>query len=1326
MEKTGSRVAMGLMCALAICCAVMYITADGADVQETILAPAKSVYGIGGPTSVSSEDVEKVGTVFTNTPDGRMRLTDYLTNVEKEISAEEAARKRDVEAVRAQMARNFAFNKKARAKMKKALLHKMAVNAKKAHDDLEKGMRFVQAKFASMAKLQNERFKEGQARSKKLRALVQKNKEEAASNLKKQVLTQQRAMATLAAKTNARIAKTNKHVAANAAQIKANAKKAAEELSKAVNKYDKKANQAAAEAKAGRSKLKAQLLAQDKSIRAWASNKMKVVMAATAAKFRRVREEMAKDRQHADLMLKAASSRMSASLNAFKALNNKRFAKTVKDIAAAKAEAKARVAAAKVSFKVHLNALSATVKDQVSKTNHRIDQLNNVVTKNKVAQAQVNANVAAESKRMVKLGNKRYQEHLKKDKELAAMIKSNKAATDKRLKVMSAHYMMELDEVRATMKKNRAHATHELAKNSAKLYAAIEKSERAQMATNKALADQTRRARLDIEDSLREAKDDFAQRLGALHKTVVHNDKKFEKKMDKLTGIVRADAVKNAKGRAHLKTLMESNKKELTMAVRDAVKKGEARMSRAETKLVGMNKKTKAALNMKITTEISSLAKRANSQIEGLRLNSAKARSEMRKELLFAVRSMADEAKKNLDDATKWAKSEFIKAFDKEAAAASKSAAGRAAIAKSIETESAAAKDQLNAAVATMQRSLLALKTETEKKIKKTNKRVDAYAAALTKEASDVDKLMKAQMKTLTGKIAAQSAKASADIAAADAKSAAGYKAAMSLLQSELSKAEAKSSQRFGKVYTEMGKQRSELDEMLGSSVADLNDSIAKQAALADSRFEKTVKDIKAARKEAAEQVKGARQDFATGLYALTSNVKAMETRLNGEVQVVSGEVISFKAAQLRVNRHTAEELARIEKLMNDRSTESKKARGKLRAILDENKRAAAEEVAALSGLFQKKIVKVRKEAAEVAIAAKKDLTAATEKMYTKLAKNQEEMLYENKLASVNIKKFEATAEADIVAAKKDFSQRLTTLTNVVAANHKKVERGLEVLTGVVRDYKAAGEKDRGLIKEQNKAMASDMQKAIDRAIQIGEAKAKAVEQRARENLAQAKQSMLVEITETVEEYADMTFKTIQGGHQKIADNYLSLKAYAVTAKDKLVAYTAKGKGKNLSSLGDLLGSIAALSDVVAKKSEGLAPPGAVLKSVFSGEAVKVTNSVSKINGLVNEFVEQANDCRMRWPMGLGKYLLLKLEASMGDKGVLQVDKVEGHSGNWVFVNGKAVGLSNKLNDFEGLAVRMAHYESTLAKLTAKLSGKVKKPTVAKPVYASPPEWQGD
>merc|ERR1712127_631380 len=277
------------------------------------------------------------------------------------------------------------------------------------------------------------------------------------------------------------------------------------------------------------------------------------------------------------------------------------------------------------------------------------------------------------------------------------------------------------------------------------------------------------------------------------------------------------------------------------------------------------------------------------------------------------------------------------------------------------------------------------------------------------------------------------------------------------------------------------------------------------------------------------------------------------------------------------------------------------------------------------------------------------------------------------------------------------------------------VEKGFEVLTGVIRDYNKAGKADRALIRKQNAAMNADMNKAITRAIDEGEARA---------NLAAAKQSMLVEITNRVEDTADMIFKTVQGKHQKIADNYLSLKAYAVTAGDKLQDYTAKGKGKNLSSLGDLLNSIASTSDIKATKQEGLSA-SSTIPAIFSGSKIKVNNSVSKINGLVNEYVGEANSCRKRWPMGLGKYLLQKLEESMSAKGVLQVDKVSAHSGNWVFVNGHAVGLSNKLNDFEGLAVRMGHYEATLAKLTASLSGKIKK-AAKKQVYAKAPEWQGN
>merc|ERR1711998_266234 len=155
----------------------------------------------------------------------------------------------------------------------------------------------------------------------------------------------------------------------------------------------------------------------------------------------------------------------------------------------------------------------------MGKTNTRVTQLSGVVEKNKVAQAKLNANVAAEQKRMIELGNKRYEEHLKKDAELKSLIDSNKAATDKRMEAMAAHYTMELNAVRSTMKKNRAHATHMLAKESAKLYDAIASNEKEQMATNADLADQTRRARLDIEDSLNEAKEDSAKRLGDLHTT---------------------------------------------------------------------------------------------------------------------------------------------------------------------------------------------------------------------------------------------------------------------------------------------------------------------------------------------------------------------------------------------------------------------------------------------------------------------------------------------------------------------------------------------------------------------------------------------------------------------------------------------------------------------------------------------------------------------------------------------------------------------------------------------------------------------------------------
>jgi len=379
--------------------------------------------------------------------------------------------------------------------------------------------------------------------------------------------------------------------------------------------------------------------------------------------------------------------------------------------------------------------------------------------------------------------------------------------------------------------------------------------------------------------------------------------------------------------------------------------------------------------------------------------------------------------------------------------------------------------------------------------------------------------------------------------------------------------------------------------------------------------------------------------------------------------------------------------------------------------------------VKALNGLFTNKLSKIRREASRNRLSAARDLTSASDRFYTNLARVQRAQAYENKNMAKDIEEYSAKAKAAIGAARANFNARLTNLGNVIGANHKKVESGFAVLTGVIRNYKRAGKLDRAMIRKQNDAMKRDMDKAIVKAIQIGEAKARRVEERARVNLSRTKKAMMIEITNRIEEGADKAFKTIQGSHAKIADNYLSLKSYAITAKDKLSKYVVEGKGKNLSSLGDLLVNVAALSHVKPKKAEGISP-SKTLRATFSGAVIKVDNSVRKINGLVNEYIAVMNACRMRWPMGLGKYLLLKLQGSMQGKGVLQVDKVSDHAGNFVYLNGRAVGLSNKLNDFESLAVRMGHYEATLAKLTAELAGKVAKHK--KGFKVTPPEWPGN
>jgi len=944
------------------------------------------------------------------------------------------------------------------------------------------------------------------------------------------------------------------------------------------------------------------------------------------------------------------------------------------------------------------------------------------VVNNKLEQAKVNRQVSAELKRMVKIGDARYKEHLKKDKELRSLMARNKAETAAKMQRLSNSFFNQIAKIRNQMRRDRAHAERRLASKTSHLFSVLAKNQKAQEAANHALTSATRRAKLDAESALRSAKNSFTTRVAGLHRTVTKLAAKHNGEIQHLTGVVVKNDIKDAAGRARLRAIAKYNKAQLKSAVRDAIHKGEQRALKIEKKMKSINKKTRAALNQRVTTEISALAKNIHSQISELNLQTKAARAEMRKEVLYAIKSAAAIAKADLKKKVAWAEAQFANLHKGLSAENKKGAAARAALGARISRNKKHIIDQLGDAVATQQRALLSLKQETSKKIKKTNTNISAHANQMAKNARAVAAQMRSDTAAINAKLEAARKAAVVELAAVNAASAARYTKVVKTVERGVAKARAWSNRRFGKVYEKMAADRASLDRKMAASVANLNDQLAKQSALADSRFSKTVKNINAARIAAAKDVQNARKYFTTEIVALTSKIKQQESRLRGDIQVVSAMVISDRANQIKINRAVWAERTKIVKLANKRHSSNVRARGMLRKLMDQNKAAAKEEVAALAKHAYAALSRTRSKQARLVRAFAKDLTKATTKLHRTLSAasaNQEQVLsgMKKKLAYTK-----AATAGQLRATKAMFKSRVNTLVNAITANAASAQRGIRHLTKVARTWKHASAADRKLIRVQRSAMKADLDKKLARAIQLGEARAKALEERANANIASTKKALSSQIAVSVENMADNVFKTVQGNRQKIADNYLSLKAYAATAADKITDYLAKGKGRNIMSIGDVLKTAAALSTVKAKAAPGEGYGSSKLPLIFSGKVVKINGAISKINGLVNEYIKTIGQVRARWPMGLGKYLIAKLETSMQSTGALEVDKVADKAGNYVFVNGHSVGLSSKLSDFASLAVHMTAYERTLARLTGKLSNKKH----AGKVLVKPPEWQGN
>merc|ERR1712070_1171118 len=104
------------------------------------------------------------------------------------------------------------------------------------------------------------------------------------------------------------------------------------------------------------------------------------------------------------------------------------------------------------------------------------------------------------------------------------------------------------------------------------------------------------------------------------------------------------------------------------------------------------------------------------------------------------------------------------------------------------------------------------------------------------------------------------------------------------------------------------------------------------------------------------------------------------------EIQVVSEMIVSDKAAQHKINKNVEAQMNALEKKSDTDFSASKRARGKLKAILDENKRIAQEEVTALYEHTGKELTKLAKKQNEHLLGFKQDLTHATEGLYNKLS----------------------------------------------------------------------------------------------------------------------------------------------------------------------------------------------------------------------------------------------------------------------------------------------------------------------------------------------------
>jgi hypothetical protein len=126
------------------------------------------------PVATGSAQVMQVADIVTKTPDGMMRLANYLSKVEAQMAKEAMDRKAGLAQMKALVEKSNEINKSARKKLEADLQTKMELNGARAKKALKAAMKSASEALAHEASLAKRRFSLGQKAREKLQQTIAK------------------------------------------------------------------------------------------------------------------------------------------------------------------------------------------------------------------------------------------------------------------------------------------------------------------------------------------------------------------------------------------------------------------------------------------------------------------------------------------------------------------------------------------------------------------------------------------------------------------------------------------------------------------------------------------------------------------------------------------------------------------------------------------------------------------------------------------------------------------------------------------------------------------------------------------------------------------------------------------------------------------------------------------------------------------------------------------------------------------------------------------------------------------------------------------------